>query len=304
MRICSLLPGATEIVHSLGLIDQIVAISDDCDYPPEVRNKPIISKSKISGKNYSSGAIHRKIDDHRHSGLSQYDLRESELQRVNPDLILTQELCEVCAVPYAQVVKAAKVLGDQVKIVSLEPRTLSDVLDNIRLVGSLTGTDARSEVVVRDLAKRIEYVRSRARDVEIRPRVLSIEWTDPLIAGGHWVPEMVDIAGGIDGILKPGDWSVRLAWSQIVDFDPEVIIVMPCSHTLDEASGELKTLKEIEGWRRLTAVRNGKVYAVEASSFFSRSGPRLVDGLEILAEILHEDIFHGLAPDASYAKIA
>ncbi len=304
MRICSLLPGATEIVHSLGLIDQIVAISDDCDYPPEVRKKPIVSKSKISGKNYSSGEIHRKIDDHRHSGLSQYDLKESELERVNPDLILTQKLCEVCAVPYSQVINAAKVLGGQVKIVSLEPRTLSDVLDNIRLVGNLTGTQARSEVVVKELAKRIEYVKSRVRDVELRPRVLSIEWTDPLIAGGHWVPEMVDLAGGLDGILKPGDWSVRLAWSQIVEFDPEVIIVMPCSHNLVEASREVKTLKNIEGWRSLTAVRNGKVYAVEASSFFSRSGPRLVDGLEILAEILHDDIFHGLAHNGSYAKIA
>jgi len=304
VRICSLLPGATEIVHSLGLIDQIVGISDDCDYPPEVRNKPIISKSKISAKNYSSGAIHRKIDDHRHSGLGQYDLKESELERVNPDLILTQELCEVCAVPYSQVVKAAKILGDKVKIVSLEPRTLSDVLDNIRLVGSLTGTEAKSEVVVRELAKRIQYVKSRTLDVETRPRVLSVEWTDPLIAGGHWVPEMVDLAGGLDGILKTGDWSVRLAWSQIVDFDPEVIIVMPCSHNLDEASREVKTLRKIDGWHRLTAVRNGNVYAVEASSFFSRSGPRLVDGLEILAEILHGDIFHGLAPKDSYVKIA
>ena len=304
MRICSLLPGATEIVHSLGLTDQIVGISDDCDYPPEVRKKPIISKSKISAKNYSSGAIHRKIDDHRHSGLGQYDLKESELARVNPDLILTQELCEVCAVPYSQVVKAAKILGDKVKIVSLEPRTLSDVLDNIRLVGNLTGTDARSEVVVKALEKRIQHVKSRTRDAESRPRVLSIEWTDPLIAGGHWVPEMVDLAGGLDGILKPGDWSVRLAWSQIVDFDPEVIIVMPCSHTLEESSREVKTLKNIEEWHNLAAVRNGRVYAVEASSFFSRSGPRLVDGLEILAEILHEDIFQGLAPKDSYLNVA
>lgn len=304
MRICSLLPSGTEILYDLGLGEQVVAVSDDCDYPAEVRQKPIISKSILSGKEHSTKEIHALVDNRRHSGLSVYDIDEGLLRQVNPDLILTQELCEVCAVPYSQVLKAAKVLDQGPKVVSLEPRTLGDVLDNIILVGKLTGTQRRAEEYASQLRKRIEAIKLKTREVKNRPRVLSIEWTDPLMAGGHWVPEMVDIAGGIDGVVKPGDWSVEISWSQVFDYKPEVIIVMPCSFTLEKSLKEARSLESVDAWKTLPAVKNSQVYAVSSGWYFSRSGPRLVTGLEVLAEILHPELFRNLAPPSSYVLVS
>lgn len=304
MRICSLLPSGTEILYGLGLEDQIVAVSDDCDYPPDVRNKPIISKSVLSGKNYSSRQIHNLVESHQHKGLSIYDIDEEYLRKVKPDLILTQELCEVCAIPYSQVLKAAKVLDQGPKVVSLEPRTLEDVLDNILLVGKLTGTQTRGEHFVSELRKRIDFVKSKSQKVTERPKVLNLEWTDPPMAAGHWVPQMVEIAGGRDEMVKVGEWTVNLTWSRVVDYRAEVIVVMPCSYTLEESLSEARTLDKIDGWKSIPAVREGKVYAVNAGWYFSRSGPGLVTGLEILGEILHPELFEGLAPSGSYSSIS
>jgi iron complex transport system substrate-binding protein len=304
MRICSLLPSGTEILYSLGLGNQIVAVSEDCDLPPAVRLKPIISKSVLSGKNFSSRQIHELVESHQHKGLSLYDIDEGYLRKVKPDLILTQELCEVCAVPYSQVLKAAKVLDQGPKVVSLEPRTLEDVLDNILLVGKLTGTQTRAEHFVSELRKRIDFVKSNAQRVRKRPKVLNLEWIDPPMAGGHWVPQMVQIAGGRDDMVKVGEWTVNLTWSRVVDYGPEVIVVMPCSYTLQESLSEGRTLDKIPGWKTIPAVREGKVYAVNAGWYFSRSGPGLVTGLEIMAEILHPELFEGLAPSGSCKRIS
>lgn len=304
MRICSLLPSGTEILYGLGLEDQIVAVSDDCDYPPDVRQKPIISKSVLSGKNYSSRQIHNLVESHQHKGLSIYDIDEGYLKKVKPDLILTQELCQVCAIPYSQVLKAAKVLDQGPKVVSLEPRTLEDVLDNVLLVGKLTGTQRRAEHFVSGLRKRIDFVKSKAQSVRNRPKVLNLEWIDPPMAGGHWVPQMVQIAGGRDEMVMVGEWTVNLSWSRVVDYRPEVIVVMPCSYTLQESLSEGRTLDKVPGWKGIPAVREGKVYAVNAGWYFSRSGPGLVSGLEIMAEILHPELFKGLAPSGSYKRIS
>lgn len=303
MRICSLLPSGTEILYSLGLGKQIVAVSDDCDLPPEVRQKPIISKSVLSGKDYSSRKIHNLVEEHRHKGLSLYDIEEGYLQKLRPDLIVTQELCEVCAIPYSQVLKAAKVLDKNPKIISLEPRTLTDVLDNVKLIGEVTGTRERAERVATELRSRINHIRSKAKNVRRRPRVLSIEWINPLLAGGHWVPEMVEISGGIDGIVKVGEWTVKLNWARIFEYRPEVIVVMPCSYSLKESLEEARSLEAIDVWKKLPAVKDERVYAVNARWYFSRSGPGLVTGLEIMAEILHPEIFGGIAPPDSYAKV-
>ncbi len=306
MRICSLLPSGTEILYGLGLEDQIVGVSDDCDYPPDVRKKPIISKSVLSGKkkNYTSRQIHNLVESHQHKGLSIYDIDEGYLKKVKPDLILTQELCEVCAIPYSQVLKAAKVLDQGPKVVSLEPRTLEDVLDNILLVGKLTGTQGRAEHFVSELRKRIDLVKSKAQGVTKRPKVLSLEWTDPPMAAGHWVPQMIQIAGGRDEMVKVGEWTVNLTWSRVVDHRPEVIVVMPCSYTLEESSREARALDKVDGWKTIPAVQEGKVYAVNAGWYFSRSGPGLVTGLEIMAEILHPELFEGLAPSGSYSSVS
>ncbi len=304
MRICSLLPSGTEILYSLGLGDQIVAVSEDCDLPPEVRLKPVISRSVLSGKDYSSRKIHNLVEEHRHKGLSLYDIEEGYLQKLKPDVIITQELCEVCAIPYSQVLKAAKVLDKNPKIISLEPRTLSDVLDNVILVGKLTGTQERAKRLAKELRSRIDRIKSKAKNARKRPRVLSIEWVNPLMAGGHWVPEMVEIAGGIDGIVKVGEWTVRLNWARIFEYRPEVIVVMPCSYTLKESLEEARSLEVVDGWKKLPAVRDGQVHAVNAKWYFSRSGPGLVTGLEIMAEILHPELFVGLAPSDSYSSLS
>jgi iron complex transport system substrate-binding protein len=302
MRICSLLPGSTEILYSLGLGQQIVAVSDDCDLPPEVREKPIISRSVLSGRTYSSKQIDRIVQEHSHKGLGLYDLKEEYLRALKPDLIITQELCEVCAIPYSQVLKAARVLDQSPSIISLEPRTLDDILDNVILVGKLTSTEKKAEELARELRGRITKIESMARDAR-RPRVLCIEWAQPLMAGGHWVPQMSQIAGGVDGIARAGEWTVKLDWPKILEYQPEVIVVMPCSYTLKESMKETISLSRVDGWDGLPAVASGQVYAVNAKWYFSRSGPGLVTGLEILAEILHPEIFGRIAPSNSYSRV-
>lgn len=302
MRICSLLPSGTEILYSLGLRDQIVGVSEDCDYPPEVGEKPIISKSILSGSRHSSKEINSLVEDRQHKGLSIYDIDEGLLREIKPDLILTQELCEVCAIPTSQVLKAAKVLEQGPRIISLEPRTLGDVIDNIILVGKHTGTSKRAEEYASELRRRMEAIRSRVRQVKKRPRVLCIEWTDPLMLGGHWVPEMVEVAGGIDGMVKVGEWTVKTDWSTVFDYKPEVIVVMPCSYNLEESLADARSLRSVKRWETIPAVKEGRVYAVNAGWYFSRSGPRLITGLEIMAEILHPDLFGHLAPSGSYIR--
>jgi len=302
MRICSLLPGVTEVLYQLGVQDEIVAVSNDCDYPAEVRQKPVVSKSKLSGKHYTSKEIHSLVENHKHTGFSIYDIDEGYLKEAKPDLIFTQELCEVCAVPYSQVLKAAKVLDNGPKIVSLEPKTIKDVLENILLIGKLVGRRKESERVVSKLRSRISFVSSKAKDAVERPRVLNLEWTNPPMAGGHWIPEMIEIAGGVDGIAKAGKGTVKLDWEKVVAYRPEVVVVTPCNYTLEESLAEVQTLKEVPQWLTLPAVQKGKVYAANSKWYFSRSGPRLVTGLEIMAEVIHPEIFDNLAPRDSFAR--
>ncbi|MEM0321577.1 MAG: cobalamin-binding protein [Thermoprotei archaeon] len=303
MRICSLVPGATEILYLLGLGDQLVGVSDDCDYPPQVRQKPIISKSSLYGKNYSARQIHGFVQSHKHSGLSIYDVDMGQLKEMEPDLIFTQRLCEVCAVPYSQVLSAAKVLDYGPKVVSLQPRTIEDVLDNILLIGRLTRSERRAQHLVYELKKRVDYIRSKVGESNVRPRVLNLEWTDPPMAGGLWIPEIIDIAGGIDGIAKTGGWAVKLDWETIASYQPEVVVVTPCGRSLEESLAEARALQKIPQWENLPATRNGRVYAANSKWYFSRSGPRLVVGLEIMAEILHPELFSNLAPPDTYAQL-
>jgi len=228
-----------------------------------------------------------------------YHLDDRQLTELRPDLILTQELCSVCAPSYTLVQQAAKLLDSETKIVSLEPQGLLDILDNLLLVGTLTGRTVQAEALVGSLRARIERVRSRARGLPA-PRVACLEWLDPIYAAGHWVPEMVEIAGGRDILGRSRDPSFIIAWEQIITADPEVVVVMPCGFDVPRTRRELHALTERPGWNDLRAVRNGRVYLTDASAYFNRPGPRIVDGVEILAKILHPE---GLAvdlPAASY----
>jgi len=307
MRIVSLVPNATEIVCALGLGDALVGVSHDCDFPPEVLGKTVLSAA-IVGADTRSAATDSRIREAVHSGTSVYHLDAEALARLNPDLILTQELCAVCAPSYTLVTKAAKLLDSGVKIVSLEPHRLGDVLDNIRLVGELTGTESRAHAFVAGLGARIEAVAARAehatRDAHAsRPRVVCLEWMDPIYVGGHWVPEMVAAAGGVDVMGRSGEPSRVVEWPEVVAARPEVLVLMPCGYDVARTREELETLTARPGWRELPAVRTGRVFLTDASSYFNRPGPRLVDGIEMLVAALHASSYHYRLPAGSIEPI-
>jgi iron complex transport system substrate-binding protein len=289
MRIVSLLPSATEMVAALGLTDQLVGTSHDCDYPPEIRSRPVLSEAIVT-TDLPSGVIETRIRGQVHKGKSVYHLDDRQLAQLRPDLILTQELCSVCAPSYTLVQQAAKLLDTAPKIVSLEPLGLLDILDNILLVGELAGRTAQAEALASSLRARIDRVRSRAVGLP-RPRVTCIEWLDPIYVAGHWVPEMVEIAGGDDVLARPREPSFVAAWNQIVAADPAVIVVMPCGFDVPRTRREIRLLTTRPGWDTLRAVRSHRVYLTDASAYFNRPGPRIVDGLEILAAILQPDAF-------------
>ena len=301
MRILSLLPSATEIVYALGLGDDLVGVSHECDYPPEVKTKPVVSASDLN-PNLSSTAIHGVVSAHRHPAHSLYRLDEGLLQQIDPEVILTQELCTVCAIPVAQVREAARILAGPCRIVSLEPNNLSQILDNILTVGEVTGSGERARAVTRALQERVDHVVQIASRATSHPRVFCMEWMDPPMAGGHWVPEMVRLAGGTDAIGNEGDPSTVIRWQQVVEYSPEVLVVMPCGFRIERSLAEMDRLSKREGWGDFPAVRSGRVYIVDSPSYFSRPGPRTVTGLEILAGLIHPELFSGLIPPGAAVK--
>ena len=290
MRIVSLLPSATEIVCALGLADELVAVTHECDYPPEARDKPVVTASALD-QAADSATIDRLVAGsiHEHRGI--YTLDERLLSEVRPDLILTQELCDVCAVSYSEVQRAARILPGETPVVSLEPRTLGDILDTIMLVGRLTGHEETAAGVVARLRARIDAVAARARAAARRPRVYCMEWIDPPFGAGHWIPEMVRLAGGEDVLGREGEPSARVTWPEVAAAASDVVVVMPCGFDTERAARELAAVHDRPEWRGLPAVARGAVWVTNGSAYFSRPGPRMVDGLEILAHALHPDLF-------------
>ncbi len=288
MRIASLLPSATEIVYSLGLGDQVVAVSHECDYPPEASKKPVLTKSAIQHKIHKSHEIDREVEQR---GGDIYEIYQTLLEKLRPDLILTQELCNVCAVSYTKVKEAARILETDTKIVSLEPRLLEDIVDNILLVGKITGKRAKAEQVAARLIERINKVKEKTRSVKDRPRVFFMEWLQPPWVGGHWIPQMVDYAGGIEGLGHLGEPSSRIEWKRILEYKPEIIVLSPCGYDVNQVMKEAHVLSSYPGLETVPAFQSSKIFAVNASAYFSRPGPRVVDGLEILANIVHPEIF-------------
>jgi iron complex transport system substrate-binding protein len=280
VKILSLLPSATEILYALDLGDQVVAVTHECDYPPEAQSKPRITDNVIDHERLTSAEIdhHVAANIGRHGSI--YTLKQDLLEALQPDLIVTQELCDVCAVSYKEVKHAARVLEGRTQIVSLEPNTLDEMFETILLVGELTNRRQAAEAKVRDLRARLDRVRNRVRGLK-RPRVYAMEWLDPPFSGGHWVPEMVEIAGGYEVLGKAGAKSERITQQQVIDAAPEIIVLMPCGFSLQRTIEEYRRTPFLQEWK------GPAVYAVDGSSYFNRSGPRLVDGVEILAEIFH-----------------
>jgi iron complex transport system substrate-binding protein len=290
MRICSLLPSATEIVFALGLGDRLVAVTHECDFPETARGLPVVTRSIMPQPDAASREIHVHITRALHAGSSIYALDEATLERLGPDLILTQELCEVCAVSYRTVQQAARRLDAGVTIVSLEPTTIADILANIVTVGEITGAGAQANALVGSLQARLDALATALSRVTHRPRTLVLEWLEPAFAPGHWVPEQVGVAGGDPGFGAAGGVSRTTTAEEISAYAPEVIVLAPCGFSTADTLRQLPRARLPAGWPELPAVRDGNVWALDASSYFSRPGPRVIDGAEILARIVHPEV--------------
>jgi iron complex transport system substrate-binding protein len=287
MRICSLLPGATEIAYLLGLGDQVVGVTHECDYPPDAKQKPIVVRSVIDPNRMSSEEIDRKVGELLQAGKGLYSIDHQKFADAAPDIILTQGLCEVCALDYNEVIKAAQALTRAPAIISLNPHSLNDILDDIARVGAATQCESAAQEIVAGLRYRIDHV--GVREPSYRPRVVCLEWFDPLYVAGHWVPEIVALAGGFDALGRKGEASFKIQWGEVIETKPDVILLMPCGFDTRRTIREATPLRRLAGWDELPAVKTGNVYALNGNAYFSRPGPRLVNGLEILARILHSE---------------
>jgi iron complex transport system substrate-binding protein len=295
-KIVSLLPSATEIVCALGLEDRLAGITHECDFPNHIAGRPAVTASRISHETMTSSEIDHAVRSQLDGHGSIYDLDTALLEKLDPGLILTQELCDVCAVSYKQVEKAARMYVAGAKVVSLEPNTIGDIFDNILMVGELTGADEKAKNVVDGLKGRLENIRQKTAGISSRPGVFMLEWLDPPFAPGHWVPEQVEIAGGIPLLGESGKWSVTTTYDHILESNPGVLVLIPCGYYKEDILRQLENTRFPAGWQLMPAVRNGQVWALDATSYFSRPGPRVVDGTEILARILHPGIFGAPSP--------
>lgn len=300
MRICSFLPSATEIAFALGLGHEVVGVTHECDYPPQAQSKPIVVKTALDATLTTSRQIDHTVRQHLKAKTSLYTIDLYRLREAKPDIILTQALCDVCALNFDDVVQAAQALEPPPKIISLNPHLLADVLADIRQVGAVTGKIPEAEALVLSLQERMDRVRTAPLVSTQRPRVMCLEWLDPLFSAGHWVPEMVELAGGTNGLAEKGEVSAQIQWDRVVEFNPEILILMPCGFDVQRTQQEAGVLCQLPGWSELPAVRNKHVFAVNGAAYFNRSGPRLIDGLEILSSIIHPEIFpRKLAPEAA-----
>jgi len=289
MRIVSLLPSATEILCALGLEDQLVGVTHECDYPPFVRQLPKVTRTLIPTE-ASSAEIDRLVLQRLQRGGALYTLNLPVLEALRPDLIVTQALCDVCAVAEDEVRAAACMLPGRPQVVNLEPQTLSEVLAAIRQVGSALGLEQRAQEVIEALSSRIAAVVTRTAGLEHRPRVALLEWLDPPFSCGHWNPELVRLAGGVEGLGQEGRPSRTLRLEEVLAWQPEVVFIACCGFSVERTLSDLPALQFVPGWQDVPAVRSGRVYVTDGSHYFSRPGPRLVDSLEILAHTLHPEI--------------
>ncbi|HTS10707.1 MAG TPA: cobalamin-binding protein [Candidatus Limnocylindrales bacterium] len=290
MRICSLLPSATEILFALGLGDSVMGVTHECDYPEEAAQKPPLIRPRVD-PHAPPAELDRQVREIVARGESIYAVDGELLRSISPDLIVTQDLCHVCAASPDDLATALTRFAKMPRVLSLTPHSLSDVWDDIRRVGDATGRKRDAQALAVTLEQRVATIEMGAAQSATRPRVLCLEWLDPYYVGGHWVPEMVAKAGGEDVLGRAGEPSFRVGAEQIADSGAEVIIIMPCGYTLARAHAEARAAKFPDSWNALPAIRERRVYAVDANGYFSRSGPRLASGVRILAEILHPDLF-------------
>ena len=288
MRIVSFLPSATELAFALGLGDDVVGVSHECDYPPEARTRPTVVHCAIPLDDLTPGEIDSAVSTQLRVGGSIYTIDTELLRALDPDLILAQDLCEVCAPSGNETERAIAALDRAPKVLTLAPRTLREIQENIRQLGEATGRLSVAQTLIESQRDRLVRL---AKELEGAPRrrVFFLEWIDPMFCGGHWVGEMIERAGGHDALARRGGDSVRVSWDQVATWAPEVLIVSPCGAHLESAELQARELLQQTRWSEIPAVQEGEVYAVDASSYFARPGPRVFDGIEVLAHILHPD---------------
>jgi iron complex transport system substrate-binding protein len=291
LRIVSLIASASEIVDSLGLSRYQVGRSHECDFPPEILTLPVCTEPAFPTEG-SSAEIDQRVKQRLADALSVYEVSRELLDALQPTHVITQTQCRVCAVSLEDVERA--LIGwvtSRPKLVALEPNALADVWSDIRRVATACGVANRGDEVVADLQARMQRISERARAAKSCPKVACIEWHEPLMAAGNWVPELIEMAGGVNLFGQAGAHSPWMTWKQLMDADPDVIITMPCGFDLNRTSAEMYWLTERPEWRKLRAVEIGQVYLADGNQYFNRPGPRLVDSLQILAEILHPEAF-------------
>ncbi len=287
MRVVSLLPSATEILYALGT--EPVGVSNECDFPAAARDTPSMLRCRIDTTG-SSGSIHDRVEA-AHDGAGLYEIDDEALLEADPDLIITQGICDVCAVDDVLVADAVERLGLDAELLTTDPHTLEDVLADIDRIGAAIGATDRARELLESLTERLDAVDSRIAGITDRPRVLVLDWMNPPMVAGHWMPGVIDRIGGRLGITEPGEYSAPQDWAAVRDFDPEILVAAPCGFTVDQTIRNQTELSDRDGWEAMTAVRTGQVYAMDGHHFVNRPGPRLVDTVEHLAGVVHPSAF-------------
>jgi len=302
MRICSLLPSATEILFALGLGDSVEGVTHECDFPPEAAKRPALIHPRVDPQARPT-ELDRQVTELVARGESIYGVDADLLGSLSPDLIVTQDLCHVCAASPDDLATALTRLPKKPKILALTPHSLADVWDDIRRVGEATHRRREAQSLAIALEQKVAAIEARAASAGTRPRVVCLEWLDPYYVGGHWVPEMVRKAGGEDVLGRAGEPSFRVTAEEIAGTKAEVILVMPCGYNVARSAVEFDFARLPESWRDLPAMRERRIFAVDANSYFSRPGPRLADGVALLAHLLHPDLFALSLPSGAYQPL-
>jgi len=291
-RIVSLLPAATEIAAALGLMDQVVGVSHECDFPSEANKRPRVTNCPVHNAGLTSGEVDEWVRRTLGENGTIYTIDEPLLRKLQPDVILTQKLCDVCAVGYGTVARLALTLPGPPQVVNLEPTSLADIFDDIRRVADVCNVHERAENLILNLSARVENVRERAAKISDRPRCFLMEWVDPPFCSGHWGPELVEIAGGHDSLGRKHQPSAQIEWQRVLDACPDIIVLALCGYNIDRARHDYELLRRFPGFSSIPAADTGRVYVVNASAYFARPGPRVLESLEMLAGILHPSEFH------------
>ena len=289
LRLISFLPSATEMVFALGLGDQLVGVSNECDFPVAAKTKPVVVKPVLPLEKMSLCEIDAAVAEHIGSGQNLYQVDGRLLEQLAPTHILTQALCQVCAPSGSETTRALAALRVKPQILWFAPHTIAEIFSNLRELGAATGRLAQADELNAVAHARLQNVIELTKKVPRRPRVLCLEWIDPYYCCGHWVPEMVELAGGEAALGRKGADSVRISWTDIAASSPEILIVSPCGFGVEEAAEQAKHLLQQRGWNDLPAVLNHRVFAVNANAYFARPGPRVVDGVELLAHLIHPE---------------